>query len=150
MQPNIFTLQDVNTKVTFMIRILYKKIHVGSGSGSKTNWKVGSISDKNHSGSTTLLLCIKISSWLLGCVAPPPFPPQPFLWKESSPYLQQVSSLRYSGQMAVRCQLQTLQYYHNQLKYILSINLHYKNSLKRQTIFLKSIFRMGANSFQVF
>jgi hypothetical protein len=30
------------------------KIHTGSGYGSKTNWKVGSGSEKYHSGSTTL------------------------------------------------------------------------------------------------
>jgi hypothetical protein len=55
MQPN--NLQDGNTKVKFMLRIL-EKIHVGSltGSGSERNRKVGSGygSEKNHSGSTTL------------------------------------------------------------------------------------------------
>ncbi len=57
------------------------------------------------------------SSWLLGC-CPSALPSSTlFVWKESSAYLQQVSSLRYSGQMAVCCQLQTLQNYHHQLKY---------------------------------
>ncbi len=53
---NLTHLQDGNTKVKFMSRIL-EKIHVGSekGSGSETNWKVESGSEKNHSGSMTLL-----------------------------------------------------------------------------------------------
>ncbi len=50
-------LQDRNTKVKFMSRIL-GKIYVGSetGSGFETNWKVWSVCgfEKNHSGSTTL------------------------------------------------------------------------------------------------
>ncbi len=44
MQPN--TLQDVNTKVKFMLSI------------SENNWKVGSVSEKFHSGSTTLLFSV--------------------------------------------------------------------------------------------
>ncbi len=53
LKPNT---QDGNTKVKFTLRIL-EKIHVGSGTGSgswsETTWKVGSGSEKNHSGSTT-------------------------------------------------------------------------------------------------
>ncbi len=48
-------LQDGNTKVNFMLRILE---NVGSATGSETNWTVGFESrhgsENNHSGSTTL------------------------------------------------------------------------------------------------
>ncbi len=46
---NLTHLQDGNTKIKFMLRML-EKIHVLS----ETNWKVGSGSEKVYSGSTIL------------------------------------------------------------------------------------------------
>ncbi len=53
---NLTHLWGRKTKIEFMSRIL-EKIYVGSetGSGSGTNWTVGSGSGKNHSGSRTLV-----------------------------------------------------------------------------------------------
>ncbi len=45
---NLTHLQGKNTKVKIYVKIIRKKIYVGSetGSGSETNWKVGSESEK--------------------------------------------------------------------------------------------------------
>ncbi len=67
---NLAQLQGGNTKVKFMLRIL-EKIHLGSKTrfASGINRKVGSRSEKNHSGSTTLIE-IKVFPNFLA-----PFPP---------------------------------------------------------------------------
>jgi hypothetical protein len=51
---NLTHLQDGNTKVKFVLRILYK-IYVGSETNRKVGPGYGSGSEKNHSGSTTLI-----------------------------------------------------------------------------------------------
>ncbi len=58
---NLTHFKCSKTKVNFMSRML-EKFHVGSGSG--TNWKVGSGSEKNHSARSTTMIYRYVRTFL--------------------------------------------------------------------------------------